>query len=245
MSAQNKVELAAMSLSASSPSGDDAPYLEWHQLDHMPQQYEIPGLLYGQRWASTPECRAARAVQSERFEPTNHVVQYLFGEPVAQAIDDWFTLGAHLGQVGRFPHRLPAVMLGGFDVVDCHAAASALVTAEVVPYRPNRGMYLVIERPDDANAPAPWTDEHVEQLLAIDGVAGLWTFASGTVRPDRLDTTGYRIAVCYLDDDPVAVAGPVANVVNERWEHAGVTPEFAAPFVSVRAWEWDRFSKPG
>lgn len=241
----NKVKLATMSLSASSTDGDDAPYLEWHQLDHMPQQYEIPGLLYGQRWASTPECRAARSMQSERFEPTNHVVQYLFGEPVAPAIDEWFTLGAHLRAVGRFPHRLPAVMLGGFDVVSCHAAPSALVTAEVVPYRPNRGMYLVIERPDDASAPAAWTDAHVERLLAVDGVAGVWTFATGTVRPDRLETTPMSVAVCYLDGEPVSVAGPVAEVVNERWEHAAVTPEFAAPFLSVRAWEWDRFSKPG
>jgi hypothetical protein len=73
----------------------------------------------------------------------------------------------------------------------------------------------------------------------------MWAFAAGNVRPDRLDTTGYSIAVCYLDVDPVEAAGPVADVVNERWEHVPVTPEFAAPFVSVRAWEWDRFSNPG
>jgi hypothetical protein len=136
-------------------------------------------------------------------------------------------------------------MLGGFDVVTCHAAPSALVTAEVVPYRPNRGMYLVIERPDEAGAPPAWTNEQVEQLLAIDGVAGMWTFAAGNLRADRFDTTGYGVSVCYLDDDPVAVSGDVADVVNARWEHAPVTPELAAPFVSVRAWEWDRFSKPG
>jgi hypothetical protein len=245
MNPENKVKLAAMSLSASSRDGDDAPYLEWHQLDHMPEQYQIPGLLYGQRWASTPECRAARSVQSERFEATNHVVQYLFGEPVAQAVDDWFALGAHLREIGRFPHRLPQVMLGGFDLVAWHAAASALVTPEVVPYRPNRGMYLVIEQPDDASEPAAWEDEHVERLLAIDGVAGMWSFASGSLRPDRFDTTGYHLAVCYLDGDPVEVAEPVAEVVNDRWKEIAVTPEFAAPFMSVRAWEWDRFGRPG
>ena len=173
-----KVKVATFSLSASSPDGDDTPYLEWHQLDHMPEQYQIPGLLFAHRWASTPECRAARAVQAERFEPTNHVVHYLFGEPVAPAIDEWFTLGAHLGKVGRFPYRLPAVMLAVGDLVAGYAAPSALVTAEVVPYRPNRGMYLVVELPDDPSAPPAWAPEHVEALLDIDGVAGMWTFTA-------------------------------------------------------------------
>jgi hypothetical protein len=242
---ENKVKAATMSLSASSPDGDDRPYLEWHQLDHLPEQYQIPGLLYGQRWASTPECRAARAFQSDRFAPTNHVVQYLFGDPVGQAVDDWFTLGARLAAVGRFPFRLPAVMLAGFDVVGCHAAPSASVTPEVVPYRPNRGMYLVVELPGTTGRPPVWTADQLERLLGIDGVGGLWTFVSGSIRPDRLDQTGYHAAVCFLDGDPADVAGPVGKVVVDRWDHTAVTPEFAAPFVSVRPWDWDRFRQTG
>ena len=66
-------------------------------------------------------------------------------------------------QVGRFPHRLPAVMLAVGDLVAGHAAPSALVTAEVVPYRPNRGMYLVVELPDDTSEPPAWAPEHVER----------------------------------------------------------------------------------
>jgi hypothetical protein len=246
---ENKVKLAAMSLSASSRDGDDTPYLEWHQLDHMPEQYQIPGLLYAQRWASTPDLRAARVAQSERFTSTNHVMQYLIGEPVAQAVDDWFVLGARLHEVGRFPFRLPAVMLGGFEVVACHAAARAQVTPEIVPYRPNRGTYLVLERAGDAPAgstPGPhWTDEQLEQLLGIDGVAGIWTYRTGRVRPDRFDQTGFHVSVCYLDGDPREVAGPVGKLVLDRWNGLDVVPELAAPFEAVRAWEWERFGQPG
>jgi hypothetical protein len=241
----NKVKVAAFSLSASSDSGDDLPYLEWHQLDHMPEQYQIPGMLYAHRWASTPACRAARAVETERFAPTNHVVHYLFGEPVAAAIDDWFRLGAHLHRVNRFPHTLPAVMLAAGEVVAGHAAPSALVTAEVVPYRPNRGMYLVVELPDDPAEPPAWAPEHVERLLDLDGVAGMWTFVRSGVRPDRFDGTGYSITVCYLDEDPVEVAKPIAALFAERWEQTPTTPELAAPFMTMRAWEWDRFRNPG
>jgi hypothetical protein len=246
VSRENKVKVAAMSMSASAPDGDDSTYLEWHQLDHMPEQYQIPGLLYAQRWASTPACRAARIVESERFAAVNHVVQYLFGEPVAQAIDDWFVLGARLHEVGRFPYRLPAVLLGAFDVVSCHAAPRAQVTDEIVPYRPNRGAYVVIERPADDGAPCGWTPDQVKELLAVDGVAGLWTFAANAeLRADRFDPVHYQVAVCYLDGDPVAAARPIGDIVTARWDGAAVTPELAAPFESMRAFEWDRFRNPG
>ena len=104
------------------------------------------------------------------------------------------------------------------DLVEGYAAPSALVTAEVVPYRPNRGMYLVVELPDDPSAPPAWAPEHVEALLDIDGVAGMWTFTASTLRPDRFDSTGYSITACYLDGDPVEVAKPIADVFTERWD---------------------------
>ena len=25
-------------------------YNEWHQLDHLPEQFPLPGVVYGQRW---------------------------------------------------------------------------------------------------------------------------------------------------------------------------------------------------
>jgi hypothetical protein len=246
MNPENKVKVAAMSLSASSTDGDDAPYLEWHGLDHMPEQYQIPGLLWGQRWASTPACRAARAVQSQRFAPTNHIVQYLMGEPVEAVMDEWFTLGAELGDVGRFPYRLPSVLLAAFDVASCHVAKRASVTPEIVPYRPNRGVYLAIELPSERGVPAAWEDEHIEGLLAIDGVAGLWSMtANSTLRTDRLDTTGYQANVVYLDRDPVTVAPEVTEVFRARWQDSAIAPELAAPFETVRPWEWDRYRHPG
>ena len=45
--------------------------------------------------------------------------------------------------------------------------------------------------------------------------------------------------------EPLDVAGPVSDIVLERWKDVPVTPELAAPFVSVRAFETDRFRHPG
>ncbi len=240
-----KIKLGVFSLSTSSPDGDDTPYLRWHHLDHLPQQYEISGLLYGQRWVSTPDCRAARAVQSERFELVNHVVHYVFGEPVAQAVDDFFALRDHLIEIGRFPERLPNRLVAGGEPVEAHAAISALVTADVVPYRPNRGAYLIIERADPSSEGARWSPNHVEGLLAIEGVAGFWSFAPTTLRPDEFSQSGYSVAVCYLDEDPVPVAKAIGTVLADRWEGAAINPAFAAPFLSLQPFDYERHRQPG
>jgi hypothetical protein len=239
------VKFGVLSLSASSESGDDSEYLRWHQLDHMPQQWEIPGMVLGQRWVSTPECRAARTVEDDRFAAVNHVVHYLWGEPLAQSIDDFFTLGADLYKVGRFPHRLPAVFLGGFDVASMHAAPSAQVSADVVPFRPNRGMQLLVEYPKDGDGATTWRDEDVAEALATDGVAGMWTFAPGALRLDRFDTTGASAAVLYLDDDPVTTAARLEPLHRARWSRDAIAPALAAPFAALRPWEWDRHGNPG
>ena len=232
-----KVKLGVFSLSASSPDGDDSRYLRWHHLDHLPQQYEVDGLLYGQRWVSTPECRAARVVQSERFAPVNHVVHYLFGDPVAQAVDDFFALRDHLIEIGRFPVSLPNRLVSGGEPVEAHAAASALVTADVVPYRPNRGAYLIVEQSDPPGKSAGWSPAHVEAMVAIDGVAGLWSFSPTALRPDEFSKSAYSVTVCYLDQEPLAVAAPIAAVLDDRWADrstgATIKPAFAAPFVPL------------
>ena len=43
------------------PVSNHAEYLDWHLHDHLPEQHRLPGLRHGQRWVSTPACRAARA----------------------------------------------------------------------------------------------------------------------------------------------------------------------------------------
>jgi hypothetical protein len=241
------VNFGVISLSGSSETGEDSEYLEWHQLDHMPQQWEIPGLVFGQRWVSTPECRAARAVQTDRFAPVNHVMHYLWGEPLAPSIDDFFTLGAHLAKIGRFPYRLPAVMLGGFDLVATHADSTPPVTPNVLPFRPNDGMYLVLEASDRGEGPTAWASDDAAALLAVDGVAGFWHFNPGSLRTDRFDTDGFSATVCYLDGDPVATAGRLDPVMADRWKREAITPAFAAPFSALRpwAWGWEQHAQPG
>src|SRR5688500_8692078 len=142
----SSVRFAVVSMSARSPENLDADYLEWHALDHHPEQYGIDAIRLGQRWVSTPACRAVRPVEHERFDDVDHVMHYHFADPLEQALEDFFALGATLHAAGRMPLRIPAVELGGYELVDRHASARALISADVVPWRPARGAYYVVER---------------------------------------------------------------------------------------------------
>jgi len=50
----NKVRLGFFSFTEITDPGEHHSYNEWHQLDHMPEQFPLDGIAYGQRWVSTP-----------------------------------------------------------------------------------------------------------------------------------------------------------------------------------------------
>jgi hypothetical protein len=100
------VEMIFASLSAREQSGRDADYLQWHSLDHRPEQYRIAGLRHSMRLVSTPACRAARAFSDARYSAVDHVMTYFFA--AAAAFDQFRALSEAL--VGeRRPLRLPSV----------------------------------------------------------------------------------------------------------------------------------------
>ena len=163
-------------------------YNAWHQLDHMPEQFRIPGVVWGRRWVSTPACRAARAVSAPPLDPIHYVTLYLMAEPVDDTLRDFYALGRELSELGRFHKHRRSHLSGPFRVTGMSAAPRVEVAAEVTPYRPDRGVHVVVTGP----AVAPPLDT----IVAAPGVAGAWSFAD-----DRRSIT-----VAWLDDDPLAVA---------------------------------------
>jgi hypothetical protein len=242
----NRVKVGFFSLSGAGGSEDDAgdrAYVAWHQLDHMPEQYQLPGIIHGQRWMADDACLAVRSRASGAFEDVHHVVLYLMGDPVEQTLDDFFDLGSRLAQLGRFPRDLPRRFLGALRLLDVEVASRVLVSAEVVPFRPNRGVYLIVEQPADRRRINPYLrwrhDEHLARLVSTPGVAGAWVFATAArYRRGRYTEGDYRITVCYLDDDPGEVATALGPQMEEAWRDAPVTPLLAAPFTSLIPWVW-------
>ncbi len=151
-----------------------AAYNAWHQLDHLPEQYPLPGIVHGRRWVSTPACRAARAVNGPALDPIHYLTCYLMAEPIEQTLDDFFALGAELRRLDRFFGARRAHLTGPFRVTGTSAARRVLVSAAAVPFRPHRGVYVIVEDAATAADAAPARPDDP-------GVAGVWTF---TTNPD-------------------------------------------------------------
>lgn len=246
----NRVKVGFFSLTHHSPSGDDRPYLTWHRLDHMPEQYQLPGMLLGQRWASTPACRAERAAEVDSWSSVEHVVCYLMGNPVDETVDEFLTLGRHLAEQGRYPHALPSQYRGGLRLLEAVAAPRVLVSAEVVPFRPHLGAYVIVDQPEDdapqSNFLQRMHTDVLPTLVGVAGVAGAWSYSTspGLRRPMFSEGT-HRIVVCYLDEDPATVGARLSPVVEHVWAAAPARLLLAAPFESLIRSDVDRFGPGG
>ena len=226
------IRFAVFSMSARSPEKLDAHYLEWHGLDHHPEQYGIDSIRLGQRWVSTEACRAVRAAEHGRFDDVDHVMQYLFADPVEAGLQEFFDLGADLHAIGRMPLRLPPVELGGYELVERYASPRVLVRDKVLPWRPARGVYLVIERGKER--------AELSTLCDVPGVAGAWRYHGGKFHERFADTTDLTLTVCYLDEDVIATALRLGTALTESWHGGSLVPLLAAPFETVTPWVWDR-----
>jgi hypothetical protein len=223
------VRYAFISLSAREPAGRDAEYIEWHSLDHRPEQYRLEGLRNALRLVSTPACRAARAASAEPFDAVDHVMTYLFTG--AEPIPAFGALGHALDKGGRMPLRLPSVGYMTADLAGKAAAPRAVAGADVMPWRPAIGVYLIVE---EGHA-SP------ETLIDAPGVAGVWWWNGAQApQPYGGDARGRQITYCYLDADPVETAARLGDWMQRRWASGEVQGLLAAPFFSIAPFDWAR-----
>jgi hypothetical protein len=217
-----------VSMARRHPEGRDAEYLRWHTLDHRPEQHRLAGVRASLRLVSTPECRAARAPGDERFDAIDHVMTYFFTDE--SGLTSFLELSSALGGADRKLPLLPPVQRGVYAIEHKSAAPRIKAGADVLPWWPIRGVYLLLE----SGAGAP-TD-----LVDADGVGGIWSVVSQDVDA-RLASApaGQTLTYCFLDDEPVEVAKRLRPVLEARWQ-GGITPLLAAPFYPVIPYEWDR-----
>jgi hypothetical protein len=230
----NKVRLGFFSFTEITDPGEHHSYNEWHQLDHMPEQYPLAGVAFGQRWVSTPACRAARLVSEPPLDAIHYMTLYLMTEPVDATLREFMQLGRDLHAAGRFHLHRRARLSGPFPFRAARAAPRVLVSPEAVPYRPNLGISVEVEEIAAGDDPA---DEerirsaHLGALCAQPGVAGAWWFADG----DR------RVTVAWLDRPPLEVYDYLARVVERRRAESTGRTVFAGPLEAITPWQWDWF----
>ncbi|MCV7229545.1 hypothetical protein [Mycolicibacterium komossense] len=238
---------------------DHRRYNEWHQLDHRPENLALPGVAWGDRWARTAECRAASVSEPEQSD-TDYVAMYWFREPAGASVREWEQLGADSFQWGRGP-MIPGVrrtLLAFFRPVKGYAANSSLVSAGVIPYRPNRGIQVTVTRFADplgggTHGHHQWEDRAlIPALLEVPGVAGAWTFALDHHQDNGLGLRsveaaehrgGLRVRILYLDDDPITTTARVYEKTDEvtrlldESSVAAAELVFSSPLRTIIPWQ--------
>jgi hypothetical protein len=237
-----RVRAGIFSLTPATPPDEDGSYLRWHLLDHMPEQYQLPGIVHGLRWIADGDYVDHRLAAHGPLGEVGNAVHYLVSDPVEETFDDFVALGRMLRDNGRFPISRPSLQVAGLRLLQWQSAPHALISAEVVPFRPHRGILLIVEEPTDgrSNDWLQWLHaEHYPALLAAPGTAGAWTFGSTTAWqiPRGWRTDHQYITVVYLDDDPLTVTDSLAPLIEERWRSAAVRPVFAGPLRTMISWE--------
>lgn len=196
-------------------NGRHRAYNEWHQLDHLPEQFTIEGITFGQRWVCSPRCAEARVAVSDELAAVHYMTLYFMRDETP--LPPFFALAKELREKDRFFRDRRSHLSGPFDVVAQLASPRVLVSGGAVPWRPANGVYVAV------GAAVP-----EGQFLGIDGVAGEWHFVQ---RDGDL-----RVAVGFVDGDLWAASGQLGEVCR-AW---GTPLEWAGPLerVDPNAWDW-------
>jgi hypothetical protein len=224
------------------PGEDISGYLRWHLLDHMPEQYQLPGIVLATRWIADAGCLDARIAGGGKLERIGSIMNYLVGDPVQQTSDDFLELGPRLAELGRFPRTRRSLQLRLLALLRWYAAPRVLISAEVVPFRPHLGVLAIVEEPAGEDVPGwmQWLHaQHYPALLDVPGVAGAWMYGSTEtwdLHP-RCQGSPEYITVVYLDEDALATAKALTPLVEQRWASGSVRPLFAGPLRSIVQWD--------
>ena len=197
----------------------------WYDIDHLPPNVALDGVMLGRRYAATPDLFAARLASDgspwaggRSAFLTTYV---LTGDP-AHAFQGMVDLRERLVGAGRmnFPDDKKAVRDGGFyRVTGAVGAPYTKADPEDVPFLGHTGIVLVVRTGGDAGYYA----DRAHALVGIDGVHGVWTLTSG-VREG-------------VDVDVVLVEGDAAELAEQARQEAphqdGATILADAPYELI------------
>jgi hypothetical protein len=240
-----------------------AEYNEWHQLDHLPENLLQPGVAWGDRWVLTPDCAELSVVGDPAHAGHQYALMYWFRDPAEASVAVWREVNERTIHWGRRPElswtsRRP---LGFFNPVKGYVHPRVLVSADALPFRPHRGVWLSITQVQAPQSPAAvalfrrYDREWLPSLLACPGVAGAWTF-SYAAPPDGFGSTGAGnpespgslvLRLLYLDADPTATTRAI-HATRGAWADEAAEVErvvLAAPFRTITPWQWDWFETSG
>jgi len=226
-------------------------YNAWHQLDHRPENLALPGVVGGERWVHAPAC-AAVSVAAPELADLHYVNMYWFADPVARSVAAWEELAERSFQWGRRDdvHLARRLLMDHVRPLHGAVAPGVRLSPAALAFRPNRGIVLAVSRFAEPRTAAAerryrwWQDEYLPAHLGRDGVVGCWTFAGESnfaVHADLaagLPAPSTRIAVFYVEDDPIEIAAGFAPVDDAPDVE---TVLFQGPLLAIVPWQWEWF----
>ena len=124
------------------PSAHEA-YNAWHQLDHLPEQFTIDGITFGQRWVRSPRCQAAEASTSPLLDRFHYMTLYLMrGRRGAARVLRPGRTAARRGPLLRRAGAPCCRVRSTWWAAGPHRASPS--PAGAVPFRPSHGVYVVV-----------------------------------------------------------------------------------------------------
>jgi hypothetical protein len=206
----------------------------WYDLEHVPPNVSMPGVMLGHRYVAPPALHATRVVDAESGfaagRGTFLTIYTLCGDP-ASAFDDMTVLRDELygNDRMRFPADKKAVREG--DVLGLSWTvpdpARTLVRIDV-PFVGHTALLVVQRRSEPGHGLEGWyRDEWAPTVVRVDGVHGVASFASHT-RP------GLAIDLVYLEAADADAAVAVTEAVRAAApHHADARVVLDAPFLRI------------
>ena len=219
-------------------------YNEWHQLDHMPEQLPIPGVVYGQRWVRSPRCVAATATALAPFNSVHYLTAYVMSEPLIETLDIFYSLGRELALVGRFFDSRRSHFARPLRVRTQAVAPRIRISSAAVPYRPHTGIYVTVETLTSSGPSDSEPNEHVETLCTVDGVAGAWTFSSDdTLANSHWDVGKFELTIAWIDGSVLETTARITAMLKTSHKRRNATTLFSGPMETITPWQWDWFDE--
>jgi hypothetical protein len=174
-------------------------------------------------------------------------------------VPEWQELGERAFQWGRKPDTDYSRRKVGFYIpLQGYVAPRVRVSADVLPFRPVRGMHVTVSRAHEPHASATekmwsWYDRvRIPDLVSCDGVAGAWTFYNewSTLAPkeEQREAGRIRITLLYLDEAPAVFLADRARLdarsqeTGRHMDTSGIeTVLFESPLEPIEPWKWDWF----
>ena len=105
------------------------------------------------------------------------------GEPAGQAVADFSTVGLQTRGLGRF-ERAHIHQAGHFKFLNAMVNERVVISAEALPYRPSRGVFVNITDLSDLGLKETllnWYEGvHFPDMMGVKGVTGVYSFWAGS-----------------------------------------------------------------